>query len=139
MSILEVIDEYVRRSKNAVSRLQFVTKQNDLMLAWRTGCLDRIGKIENISYEFHGSGVYIEDENFGVEFDFSPGGEVGGFDSWRLWQMIKSEPDIFKGFLNHADVSDALLGLLKSGVIESLGDSGLFILTSRKAILDPPM
>ncbi|NJL18362.1 MAG: hypothetical protein HC938_15550 [Nitrospira sp.] len=128
MSILEVIDEYVRRSTSAVFRLRSMTGQNDLMAAWRNGYLDRVGKIDSLSYEFHGSGVYIEDESFGIEIDFSLGSEPGGFDSWRLWQMIKSEPDVFKGFLNHADVSAALAGLLKSGAIESLGDSGLFTL-----------
>ena len=104
MNIFEIIDEYLRRSANALLRLREATKHYDLMAAWRNGSLDRMGSVEGIRYEFHGSGVYIEAENFGIEVNFRPGGSIDGFDSWRLWQMIKAEPNLSKVFMSHADV-----------------------------------
>jgi len=131
MNIFEIIDEYLRRSANALLRLREATKHYDLMAAWRNGSLDRMGSVEGIRYEFHGSGVYIEEENFGIEVNFRPGGSIDGFDSWRLWQMIKAEPNLSKVFMSHADVRVALDELLKAGKIALNKESGSFFLEEK--------
>lgn len=134
MNTFELIDEYLRRSAGAVLRLRAATKQYDLMAAWRNGSLDRMGRVEGVRYEFHGSGVYIEEGDFGVEVNFRPNGSIDGFDSWRLWQMIKAEPNLSNVLKSHADVRMALDELLKVGKIALNKESGSFLLEDKNGL-----
>jgi hypothetical protein len=128
MELIVAIHEYLKRSEFAVRRLQALTGQNDLMRAWREGVIKRSGEEAELSYEFHGSGVYIEAGPVNIDVDFLPGGSLGGFDSWRLWQMIKQNPSFSQAFHTHDQIKSELIKLCEKKQIICVQGTNMYML-----------
>jgi hypothetical protein len=129
--MLNVIRDYVSASEFTVEKLREVTGIIDLMRAWKSGDLKQADSFAGIRYEFHGAGIYIEveAENLKVDVDFLPGGQVGGFDSWRIWQWVQSRPRYYPAFTTHQAVREALQELFACQEISEIEGTSMFCLT----------
>lgn len=125
--LIKVIVDYLELANEAVEMLRQATGECLLVNAWRNGIIEKSGTVNEITYEFHGAGVYLEKkDNWSVEIDFLPGEQLGGFDSWRLWQMIKNNFDKYPGLFTHDDVRVGLQQLLAEGSIVETPNSNLY-------------
>lgn len=95
------------------------------MRAWREGKIRKSDQINDLSYELHGAGIWIELSGQEVEIDFLPGELTGGFDSWRLFQFVRTRREIY-GQISRQEIEQGLDSLLKSGVIKTVSNSLLY-------------
>ncbi|MEM7244708.1 MAG: hypothetical protein AAF533_05160 [Acidobacteriota bacterium] len=101
----------------------------DLHRAWCDKRLARTGRLGAAGmFRFHGIGCAIDDGTEFVDFDFTPGGGLDGFDAWRL-HVFAVENGLEKRLdadLSHAALRQALTDLAESGAIERVSDSNLY-------------
>src|ERR1043165_4077493 len=90
--VIQLIADYQRAARIAVSSLRRESKNGDPLTAWRRGRLKRSGRLKEPKgrYSFHGSGCRFIIADRTVDVDFGPGGRYDGFDSWRLAQYAGS-------------------------------------------------
>lgn len=134
MRIFSIIDEYVNRSVQAVEQLRKATGKEDLMNAWRRGELGRTGSVDGIYYEFHGSGVFFENAEFSIDFDFLPGGAIGGFDSWKLWRLVQDSEKLSSKFSCQEEIQVDLEKAFHSGKIAKVKNTNLYVVAEPKLI-----
>jgi hypothetical protein len=127
--LIRVIEDYLEQSSYLIDQLKKTTGKSDLMRAWRSGQLEKSGQIDELIYEFHGVGIYIEKNGYGVEIDFLPEGKVGGFDSWRLWQFVKKSPEKYQGLESQETISRALDAEQEDGSIAKVASTNLYQLS----------
>jgi hypothetical protein len=128
--LMKAIKDYLSIAKIAVERLCMATGQTNLMKAWKCGAIEKSNFIDGIYYEFHGVGVYIEMDSINIEVDFLPNSQIGGFDSWRLWQMIKDKLCQYPELTSHIAVKDALEALRQEGRIITVEGTHLYSLAN---------
>jgi hypothetical protein len=128
--IMVAIKNYTELSKNMIEKLQVATGQQDLMRAWRDGVLEKTGTYDEVYYEFHGAGIYIETDDASVEIDFLPGRLIGGFDSWRIWQMVKENGAMFPTLTSNEKINNELNALCAQGAITRVSNTNLYCLSN---------
>lgn len=128
-----VVNDYLRAASLALAQLKRVLGRSEIV-GWRSDGVSRTGCVNGVEYEFHGSGVYVKIESCGVEIEieFGPGGEVGVFDSWRLWQWVMSNPGKYAGFDDHKVIGQELERLLEHGQLKFVEGGRLLSLTARQ-------
>ncbi len=131
--IVEIIFEYLQLSETLLRRLQTLTGEANLMQAWRCGRLTKSGRFLDVYYEFHGGGIYISGKEGEVEIDFCPDGQFYGFDSWRLWQFIKSS-NKYVGFRGEAAVKLALEEGRGKGFLIKIPHTNLYKLSGERGL-----
>lgn len=129
--IVEVISGCLKLSEALLRRFQVLAGETNLMQAWRCGRLAKSGRLLDVYYEFHGGGAYINGEEGEVEIDFCPDGQFGGFDSWRLWQFIRSS-NKHVGFEDEAAVKLALEESLGKGFLVKVPNTNLYKLSGER-------
>lgn len=68
------------------------------------------------SYAFHGIGLAVDFvDNTSVNFDFAflPEQRHGGFDLWRLGELVSSRPDKYKKYLDKKRLEGDFTGLIE--------------------------
>lgn len=112
-----------------MSQLIKTTNQANLTAAWRTGALKKTGTINEIYYEFHGVGIYIEIDSAGVEIDFLPDNQAGGFDSWRIWQFVKDKSHLYPSLASQDEVEIQLATLESMSKVKKVLFTNLYTTT----------
>ena len=114
-----ILEEYTRRVREYVQIMRAHFSTHDLLRACVAREVPRTGSIEHcrLSYTFHGVGCRIESEKGCVDFDFGPRGIVGGFDSWRLFQFVKSSKHYDSTEFTRQRLESDLLSLIQSGQV----------------------
>jgi uncharacterized protein DUF6896 len=79
-----LIDDYIAAVARAVAVLRGHFGDIDFLRAIVSRQVRRVGRIGQVSYEFHGVGCWVRLGDCEVDFDFGPGGRHDGFDAWRL-------------------------------------------------------
>jgi hypothetical protein len=90
--IIQLIADYQRAAKIAVTSLKQQTKSNDLLGDYHAGAIPKRGTLlkPRGKYQFHGIGCLFEINKRIVDVDFGPKGRFDGFDVWRLHKYAES-------------------------------------------------
>lgn len=128
-ALKQAILDYLDQAKKLKTKLESVAGHRNLMRAWRDGLLDKSGKIDGVSYEFHGAGIYIEDNDTEIEIDFLPNCELGGFDSWRIWNFIKTSKKYYQGLNDEFSVKCAIDQEVSNGFLLKFSGTHLYVLS----------
>ena len=76
---------------------------------------------EGCKFSFHGGGCYFEFENGTIDIDFGPDNRCDGFDSFRLFDFLKTSKSEKYAHLNsEAIIKEELDKLLKEKIIIEL-------------------
>lgn len=91
--------------------------------------------IGDVPYFKHGQGCRVFLAEGDVDFDFGEHGEIGGFDSWWLYQFAGERMDDY-GFTDMAELHDSILHLQNEGRLERDDlNFGLYYLADEKRII----
>lgn len=135
--IHELIAAYRARVFEVTDQLgaHFGVRGQELLAAWNRGDIPQINEVDGQRLYFHGVGLAVQTEKRGIDFDWGPNGELGGFDPSRLAGFsTRNKP--FKrrtppGYPQE-EIQDALSRLQRQGRIEKrgpgLGDHLYFLL-----------
>ncbi len=118
--MLGLITEYLEAVRSVEELFRKRLGQADPLRAWRTGALPKEGWLDQdrgIRYSFHGVGCLVEFEDMIVDFDFSSGGRVDGFDLWRLREFLQFRRAKYPGLDTEDEQLRAFQTLENSGVI----------------------
>ena len=123
MTTIELIHEYVTNVRNCASRMREHFGVQNLLTGWREGRIPVRGSISNcgLSFSFHGIGCEVETQDYLVDFDFGPNGEVGGFDAHRLTQFANSRKPLRGNPIEKDDVLVELRQIQEKGLITVSG------------------
>lgn len=117
-ALLVAIRVFVSESERGVRLLQEKFGDGNVLLARRRGLIPPEGDLPgDVSYSFHGIGCCLESAAGFIDFEFSPGGNAGAFDTWRLKMFMSS---------NLAEYSELLAVLDEE--LEKLKAAGLVIM-----------
>jgi len=124
--LANAIQDYLVAMAASIESLEGALGLDDV-LRWKSEGHKQAGDVSGIEYEFHGVGLYIKSQpdDVEIEIEFGPGGKLGGFDSWRLWQWVKVKPGRYPGLSSHQDVRDALEEMRSTGEVVPMNGSAL--------------
>src|SRR5688572_13882058 len=88
--ILNLINSFLKDVAEIADIFYKKYDRKDLLRACHTGTIPRVGKLQGVSYSFHGIGLYAKNRKIEIDFDFGPDNRIDGFDSWRLWNYAMS-------------------------------------------------
>jgi len=118
--ILALVAAYVDAVRSAVRALEVQLGTTALLGAVRVDRRRREGSLNaNTNYSFHGVGCRVTRGETTLDFDFGPGGRVGGFDAWRLALFAGGDSRRFAGWSDSDRVTLALRSLEADGLIEA--------------------
>jgi hypothetical protein len=123
--MLALIRDYLRCAQTAADILRSEFGVDDLTRARRHGTFPKDGWLdlgERIHYSFHGVGCTVESGDEVIDFDFSSGGKVDGFDLWRLRQFLESRRQEYPGLSTVEQQEIAFSDLIQKGEIVKSGE-----------------
>ena len=87
--LMTAIEDYLNDVEKCMELFKKKIGNKHPIKAWRDKSIPKSGKLsEDIDYDFHGVGCYVEFSNHSVDFDFGKNGKYNGFDIWRIASYI---------------------------------------------------
>ena len=87
--LLTVVKDYLNDVKKCIELFKKKIADKHPIKAWRDKNIPKFGQLsQDINYDFHGVGCYVEFPNYSIDFDFGKNGEFNGFDKWRIASYI---------------------------------------------------
>jgi hypothetical protein len=124
--IAKLVSQYLVSARILSQRLCEAFNQDELLAGRRNKAIPRAGIAANgLEFRFHGFGCWISDGTVSVDFDFTPDGQIGGFDAWRLHVFSEENPSVV-GLRSQHEVQAALDLLLEQGLIQPIEGSALY-------------
>jgi hypothetical protein len=123
--MLVLVRDYLSAAQAAADHLRNNLGVEDLLRARRLGATPKEGWVDRerqIHYSFHGIGCTVEAGGDVIDFDFGPGGRVGGFDLWRLGRFLESRRQDYPGLRTIEQQKRAFSRLVEEGVIVSVDE-----------------
>lgn len=124
-----LIAQYLSDAHALSQRLCTAFGVDDLWKGRRSRRIPVSGSADGLTFRFHGIGCAISSDTVRVDFDFLPGGKLGGFDAWRLHLFSEDNPSVV-GRRGQDEVQRALEQLLAQGLVTTVNDSNLFVVTA---------
>lgn len=95
-NLFTLINIYLQKVEFCVAEFQKTFGDIYPIKAWRDNLTARTGQLNHgLSYEFHGIGcTFLLNDEYFVDFDFTPDLGHNGFDLWRLKQFILENNDV---------------------------------------------
>lgn len=126
---LSLIESYLSCAVALTARLSMAFGEPQLLEARRHRRIPASGvTADGLTFMFHGIGVALNDAQSAIDIDFLPGGELGGFDAWRLHLFTTENRSQVRR--SQDEVQTALNELVQTGVIERVDGWSLYRLTS---------
>ena len=100
---------------------------------WMTSGIPQSGTVDfegTVRYFLHGYGcAVVWPDGTGVDWDFGDGGEIDGFDPWRLWHFARQRASHYPEFPDEDAVKRAVAAAVAAGSVRR-SDYSLYYLSA---------